>query len=209
MRILPLMLPVALLAGCGGGDVSVRAEPSTTTTPPVSVSPALPASPSSMPTTSGSPTMSASMSPSPTPTLSQTPSPTPSTPTLGTTQTGPLGAVTVYSVVTPVSGGRAADIRTPGMQFAVADIKLCASETTDEYSALDWHLKDKEDRAYSFFNTQVGARSPDLSDVSAVSGGSCSRGWLTFEVPRGTKVTEIEYAPIDGEPLIWRVGKPS
>ncbi len=95
------------------------------------------------------------------------------------------------------------------MQFAIADIKICATETTDEYSALDWHLKDKDDRAYSFFNTQLGARSPDLSDVDTVAGGRCSRGWLTFEVPKGTRVTEVEYAPYDGEPLVWSVRKRS
>ena len=61
--------------------------------------------------------------------------PSPTTPAattaaLGTTQCGTHGPVTVYAVRNSVSAAVtvAANIATAGMQFAVADIKLCAIE---------------------------------------------------------------------------------
>jgi hypothetical protein len=71
------------------------------------------------------------------------------------------------------------------MQFAVADIKICATSTTSDYTSLDWNLKDADDRAFGSFNKQVGAKNPNLTDVSSVATGDCSRGW--FDVRGGSR----------------------
>ena len=100
------------------------------------------------------------------------------------------------------------------MQFAVADIKVCANGTVDDdgygFDASNFQLTDRDGRTYEFWNVQVGARSPNLTD--SVSGldtprkGSCKRGWLTFELPPRTKIQSVDYNPSGGgTPLTWRV----
>jgi hypothetical protein len=54
------------------------------------------------------------------------------------------------------------------MQFAVADIKVCANGTVDDdgygFDASNFQLTDRDDRTYEFWNVPVGARSPNLTD---------------------------------------------
>jgi hypothetical protein len=66
-------------------------------------------------------------------------------------------------------------------------------------------LKDADDRSYDFFSHQVGARQPNLAKVFRIGAGDCARGWGTFEVAPGTKVTTVDYSPFEGNPLAWRV----
>lgn len=120
---------------------------------------------------------------------------------------GAYGQVTVYTVQTPVPGGEAADIQTRGMQFALADIKVCADAPGSDFTGFDWHLLDVDDRSFGFFNTQVGARPPNFNKIGSVPIGHCVRGYLTFEVPKGTRLRYITYdAENSGsEPLVWRI----
>lgn len=194
-RLLVAAALLALLAGCGDADPQAGA-----TTPPAAQPTTPPATdpPTSEPTT-------------------EAPPPAPADPKLGATQTTDLGKVTVYAVKFPVSpqDDSAARIRTKGTAFAVADIKVCSNGTTNAdgygFGIEDFQLIDTSDSAYTFWNVQIGARSPNLTD--SVSGldtpraGSCKRGWLTFELPPKAKVKTVEYAPNGGTPLVWTVAK--
>lgn len=157
-------------------------------------------------------------SPSPVPTTAEptTVPPEPVAPKLGQEQTTELGTATVYSVKFPVQDAdeSARDIRDDGMQFAVVDIKVCANGETDAdgygFDAGNFQITDSQSRAYEFWNVQVGARSPNLTD--SVSGldtprkGACKRGWLTFQLPPRTRVASVEYTPSGGgTPLTWQV----
>ncbi|MFU8873207.1 hypothetical protein [Micromonospora sp. SL4-19] len=165
-------------------------------------------------TTSASPSPSPSESPSPSPVASTSP-PAPTQPKLGQKQVTELGDITVYSIKFPVQAQNdvATRIRTKGMQFAVADIKVCSNGTVNAdgygFSVSDFQLVDTDSRAYTFWNVQVGARSPNLTDtVSSVDTprkGACKRGWLTFELPPKTRIESVEYSPYDGTPLVWTV----
>lgn len=181
-----MVLGLVLLTGCGGSDAEDAAA-----SPNASALPSPAAFPSPSPTVEPSP----SASPSP-----------PSPIALGSSQAGDLGDITVYTVNNPVKpqDSSADRIATDGTEFAVADIKLCATATTEEYSPSDWQVKDAEDRAYPFWNVQIGAKDPNLTDTMRnIAAGDCTRGFLTFEVLDGTTLTEIVYAPFDGAPLSW------
>lgn len=196
-----------IVAGCGGGTPT-----------------GAPTSAASVETSSSSPatTTSASASATPTPTTGPTPTagPTaaerePALPRLGQRQRTNLGQVIVYSVKFPVEGtDDARGIRTKGTRFAVVDIKACANGSVDAdgygFDASNFQLTDDDDRTYEFWNVQVGARSPNLTDsLSALDTprkGACKRGWLTFELPPKTKVRSVDYNPTGGgTPLTWRV----
>lgn len=141
----------------------------------------------------------------------------PPEPKLGTTQTTDLGEATVYSVKFPVKAqdSTANAIRDKGMQFAVADIKVCANGQVDAdgygFSASNFLLVDVDARTYEFWNVQVGARSPNLTDsvgfgTDTPRKGSCKRGWLTFQLPPNSKIVAAEYSPSGGgTPLTWKV----
>lgn len=198
LTALAAALGLFVVAGCGsdGEPQSVGAS----TTPSASASP------------SPSPSPTASLSPSP---AASTSTPAPAEPKLGQKQTTDLGDLTVYSVKFPVQAQDdvASRIRTKGMQFAVADIKACSNGTTDGdgygVSISDFQLVDTDSRTYTFWNVQVGARSPNLVDsLSALAtprAGACKRGWLTFELPPKTRIVSVEFAPSGGLPLTWKV----
>ncbi|WP_327042832.1 hypothetical protein OG400_12495 [Micromonospora ureilytica] len=198
LTALAAALGLVAVAGCGSTSDPQGSGPSTT--------------PSA--TTSPSPSPSAAVSLSPTPATSTSP-PAPAEPKLGQKQATDLGDVTVYSVKFPVQAQNdvATSIRTKGTQFAVADIKACSNGTTDGdgygFSISDFQLIDTESRTYTFWNVQVGARSPNLTDslssVATPRAGACKRGWLTFELPPKTRIVSVEFAPSGGLPLSWKV----
>jgi hypothetical protein len=188
---------VLALAGCGG-DQTGSAVPAKA-----------PGTPSSLPPTTAPVTTPPTTEPT-------TAAPEPTQPKLGQKQSTDLGDATVYSVKFPVQAQdeTARSIRDEGMQFAVADIKVCSNGTVNEdgygFDASDFQLVDSEARAYEFWNVQVGARSPNLTDslgfgTDTPRKGSCKRGWLTFQLPPKTKIASVEYVTSSGLPLSWTV----
>jgi hypothetical protein len=175
-----------------------------------------PAEPAAAPPASTAPTVAPS-SAAPTTEPTTPPATTePPQPKLGQTQQTDLGTATVYAVKFPVTAQDdvATQIRDKGMQFAVADIKVCSNGATNAdgygFDTSDFQLVDVDSRAYEFWNVQVGARSPNLSDTLGFGNenprkGSCKRGWLTFQLPPKTKIASVEYSPYDGTPLTWQV----
>lgn len=194
-RILPTIALSALVSvsACGSGKETAAPAAPTFVTPATTPSTTAPSAPAStVPATTE-----------------------PAEPKLGQAQETDLGTATVYAVKFPVTAADdvARAIRDKGMQFAVADIKACSNGTTDDdgygFDAGDFVLVDSDDRAYEFWNVQVGARSPNLTDTLGFGldkprGGSCKRGWLTFQVPPKTKIVAVEYNS-SGTPLVWKV----
>ncbi len=199
LTVLATLFAVSAVAGCSD-DASPAAGGSSPSAEATSASTAL------------SPSASRSIAPSST--TSPTPS-EPGQPKLGQKQATELGDVTVYSVDFPVRAQDrvANDIHTKGMRFAVVDIKVCSNGAVNAdgygFDVSDFEVVDKQSRAYSFWNKQVGARLPNLTDVvSAIDTprkGACKRGWLTFELPPTARTSSIEYSPYDGTPLVWTV----
>lgn len=136
------------------------------------------------------------------PTTNQTPSALP----LGQTATTAAGGLTVHAVSYPVDGSEQAQrIASDGATFAVADIEVCPS-ASDGFSPSDFHLFDSDNRDYTFWNVQIGARDPNLiGSLLRPIVGRCSRGYLTFEVPPGKHLIGLGYAGGSVSPTIWRL----
>ncbi len=115
------------------------------------------------------------------------------------------GKITIYSVRYPYpASGSAADIKDPGKDFAVADIKFCPSTSEADYS--NFQLVAVSSRTFTFWNVQIGAEDPNLTDsMYNVTPGSCVRGYLTFEVTHGEKLRKIRYADSSGKATTWKV----
>jgi hypothetical protein len=199
-RFLTATAAIALMSvsGCGGDQKPTAGTPTSSTPTAVTTAPSLPAS--------TEPTVPPTTEPPP-----------PADPKLGQTQTTTLGTATVYAVKFPVKAqdSTANDIRDKGMLFAVADIKACSNGEVNEdgygFDASDFQLVDTESRTYEFWNVQLGAKAPNLTNslgfgTETPRKGSCKRGWLTFQVPPKTKITAVEYNPSGGTPLVWKVG---
>lgn len=150
------------------------------------------------------------------PSVSPTPSVVATTelpaPKLGDKQESALGDLTVYAIKFPVKpqDSTASRIKTAGTQFAIADIKACSNGTVDDDGygpdASNFFLRDTQDSTYGYWNVQIGARSPNLTDSLVGSDqprkGSCKRGWLTFEVPPGTRIKAVDYTSSSSS-LTW------
>ena len=185
-----ILVIILVLAGCASDDAGTTAAERTATA------------------TRSSP---ASKSPSLTPTSRPTPITTtpPPIPALGVEQSTTNGEVTVYAVEFPVEAQhRAAEgIATEGTDFAVADIQACVGAATASYYPSDFLLVTADNRTYSFWNVQIGAREPNLTDsMRDVPAGQCTRGYLTFELPPDAQVAQVRYSPSSGGlPLLWAV----
>lgn len=113
------------------------------------------------------------------------------------------GKITIYSLQYPYPpSGEAADIKDPGDDFAVADIKFCPLSSDADYS--NFQLSATDSRTFTFWNVQIGAEEPNLTDsLGDASPGACVRGYLTFEVTHGEKLRHIRYVDLNGNAATW------
>jgi hypothetical protein len=108
--------------------------------------------------------------------------------------------VEVTAFVQPVVAGvLEAD---PGKEFAAAEAQICAGprgarRVTPESFKIE--MPDGSVRGRSYF----GPKEPLLADAR-LEGGACVRGWLNFEVPKGTRPA---YVVFQGSSVVrWRAG---
>src|SRR5437660_685478 len=142
-------------------------------------------------------TASTTSTSSTTATTTTIPTTTTSVPSLGQSQTTDLGTVTVFAVHYPVQGtGEANSIKDPGKQFAVADLQVCptvaAPEGSPGFQPDDFVVQTSDNRTWSFWNVQIGARDPNIVRPMLNLHGptmTCVRGWLTFQIDPGEAVT--------------------
>jgi hypothetical protein len=94
------------------------------------------------------------------------------------------GHVVVYSYI-PLAAGPSGPSPAPGDTFGAADIEACAGPTADANTGI----------STARFHLQIGkftlrasapAKQPALVDA-VLAPNQCARGWLTFELPQGTK----------------------
>ena len=140
----------------------------------------------------------------------------------GDTRMSDLGEITVHDVEFPVS----AQLLTPGTapakgnRFGALDLEVCSNGSplpsgapgrysTTEFWIIEAWIGSPDEGPVQFSvgnSTDAVVREPSLSDaqLAEVADGTCERGWLTFELPRGTKIGRVAYAPWQATPLMWR-----
>lgn len=184
MRQLPTLICAALaLTACSSGSPTVAATPS----------------PSTSTTSAASPT-SASSTPAP---------PTPGVLAYGRTATTELYAVTAYAVSTTKAAK--APGATEGNVWVSVDAKFCLSKSGpasgvslswDPWSLVGADGSSTFPAAPSTYRGFPLPAYPFASD-KVTAPGSCSRGWVVFEVPKGTKVGGVLYQPSNGDTVRW------
>lgn len=160
-----------LLAGCGSsGD---------TPAPEGSVSLA-----SSAASATGTPTATVR---SPSPTEDQGPARL----KIGQTFTGAGWRVTIYSAK---FDGKADSEPDKGKVWVPVDVKICNATTGESLSTpswSSWQLRTTDDYQLQPADITPEPRQPALPYSAAVLAKDCVRGWLTFELDKGSRIKEI------------------
>lgn len=138
---------------------------------------------------------------------------------VGDTRMSDYGDVTVHKVEFPLRVPGAAP--TKGNQFGALELEVCSNgaplpdDAPGRYSASEfWIIEtwigspDEGPVQFSVGNsTDLPVREPSLSEsrMAMMVDGTCERGWLTFELPRGTRIGRVAYQPWMGTPITWRM----
>ena len=179
-KMLAVCAAVVALAGCGEG------EPAGTKTVTM--------------------TAAATASTSPTPTRG-TATPTPKAPRkVGQSWKGPDVTLTVQKVIVNKKDQN-------GDPYSGALVKACVTKIPAGLDSLyfswsPWVLVDADAGRYPDNGTSGGGLPtpvyPNGPEDGTFQAGECTRGWIFFDVPKGTKITGVRYES-DGvpEPVIW------
>jgi len=158
---------------------------------------------------------------------STTPSPSEGPAYFGDTRMSDLGEITVHDVEFPVGAQSLPPETAPakGNELGALDLEVCSNGAPvpdgalpdgalSRYSVADfWIIEawigspDEGPAQFSIHNsTDAVVREPSLSDaqLAQVADGTCERGWLTIELPRGTEIGRVAYTPWQATPLMWR-----
>ncbi|MEV6866487.1 DUF4352 domain-containing protein [Streptosporangium subroseum] len=179
----PLVLSVALIAGCSGTEA---AAPSVTAAAPLDRS-------------------SSTSSPTPTPTAQATPA------AIGSTQETRDGdsVLKVSAVRTRLLKPISKALSRPGHEYLAIDVKLCVTENASEpvtVLSAPWMLSFAEDAtSKALIASPSWFDVPIYPQVQTVRPGDCVRGWIPFEIPKDSKPRTLLYQPNIGDALEWRV----
>lgn len=180
-RVFPLVLLAALMTGCSGSEAAAP-----------SAAPAVPLE-----------------QPSPTPT------PTPTGPSrLGSTQEtrrdDSLATVTLLRVRQPLRAVVPGLPERTGYEYIGLEVKVCVVENTGEAITVSWapwsieFTDDTSATPLSAWGDQWWSV-PLYPQNRTMRVGACARGWVPFEVPKGSRPKTVVYQPGSGNALEWRV----
>ncbi|RCG19151.1 hypothetical protein DQ384_38400 [Sphaerisporangium album] len=138
-----------------------------------------------------------------------------SPPRLNTTQVhlaeGIESRVTVLRTRQPLRAVIAGLPERKGYQYAGIEVKFCVTKnTTAETVSVSWSpwaLQSADGvltEAMSSWSDEWWAV-PLYPQNRQVKEGRCVRGWIPFEVPKGTRANLVSYEPEEGNPLEWAV----
>lgn len=119
--------------------------------------------------------------------------------------------VTVQRVISKVPG--VADYQS-GPQLAGALVRSCVKKVPDgqdwvAFSWEPWSVVEKDSSTFPATGTISGAYPGPMYPLGEEDGqfkaGQCTKGWIYFDVNKGTKVTEVRYSSQRGNSQAWVV----
>lgn len=161
-------------------------------------------------TSDASPTQSASATAKPvkpTPSPSLTPQAAPTSGTLGTELSTDNWKITLIAADAVAGSEQAQRIAGPGKKFVALDVSACAIPTNLDLPYSDLAVVDTDGRSWTFWNVQIGAVDPNLTDTaSAIPAGQCTRGWLTMLLDEAAAPATVTFSDVDtSERLTWTI----
>jgi len=126
-----------------------------------------------------------------------------STPTVGTKIRVSNGSVKFWGYEQPVSAdGTGKDPADPGQEYAAVDVEACSTATRkQQVTPFMFTLVLPEG---SKEHATVTVKQPPMYSA-LLSKGDCTRGWVTFEVPQGSRATQLTFGVPGGTPSKWKV----
>ncbi|MFB7711600.1 hypothetical protein [Streptomyces sp. NPDC056105] len=99
----------------------------------------------------------------------------------------------------------------PHPVWTILEVKVCADDTSSNVmvSQAPWNLGFADDtRLAAPLISGAGVPKPEYPvNGAAVKPGTCLRGKILFSVDRGTRPTQVVYAPDGRDPVEWTVPK--
>lgn len=96
-----------------------------------------------------------------------------------------------------------------GSQWDAVNVKVC-NESLDAdlapvvFSWQSWQLDDGDGGRFDPSNTRYRQfPAPDFADDEAIAVGQCSKGWVVFDVPAGTKLSQANLVVGDEQQASW------
>jgi hypothetical protein len=125
------------------------------------------------------------------------------------------GRVTVYRYrdASILSADLENELRKENKHSAAVEVRVCVDTTPAgqpaEVSWGPWSLGDANGGSYEAWISWSDSVTvtPLYPDGKTTPQGTCRRGWVPFELPRGAKPTFVEYNTGEGEPLTWPLSK--
>lgn len=141
------------------------------------------------------------------PTSTPTPTAAPTSGALGTELSTENWKITVIAADAAAGSEQAQRIADPGKKFVALDISACAIPATLDFPYRDMAIVDTDGRSWTFWNVQIGAIDPNLTDTaSTIPAGQCTRGWLTILLDEAAVPSTVTFSDADAnERLTWAV----
>lgn len=128
---------------------------------------------------------------------------------IGQTREGEAGLMTLQEIKLPYPP---AEYRTPqpGNQFLGLRLKQCVREDADldgedfvSSSAGEWYAATPSGNQITSSSGWVDWPAPRFPDYVTVNPGECLKGWVSLEVPTGTKVEKMIWRPAGQTVAEW------
>lgn len=120
--------------------------------------------------------------------------------------------VTAMQVVDPATGSDQFSTPDPGNRFVGVKFKITGmSGHSSDDANNDAVLQGDDGQVYNSDFNSITAGTNFNSGSFTVSKGGSQVGWVTFQVPKGVKVSQVQWDPNSGmsgdQPAVWTVGR--
>lgn len=118
--------------------------------------------------------------------------------------TGAGNKATVHAYEQPYRAKDREEQLDPGNEFASIDVETCAGSEDAATDPRQWQLLMPDNRRPEPELYALPIREPEFP-AAPLPAGECVRGWITFQVPTGTRAADVVNVAADPQ-ISWNVG---